>query len=53
MKRTDDRVKACFDEYARLSRKEDKGKNAAFESKYAGELKSYLDKYSPKKEANK
>jgi hypothetical protein len=48
--KTDDRVKACLDEYARLSRKENKGKNEKFEKDYAGLLKEYLEKYEKKKE---
>ncbi len=46
--KTDERVKACFDEYARLSRKEGKGTNDKFEKEYASELKAYLEKYTPK-----
>lgn len=46
--KTDDRVKACFDEYARLSRQENKGKNDKFEKNYASDLKAYLEKYTPK-----
>jgi hypothetical protein len=46
--KTDDRVKACFDEYARLSRQENKGKNDKFEKNYASDLKAYLEKYAPK-----
>lgn len=48
--KTDERVKACFEEYARLSRKEDKGKNEKFEKDYASDLKSYLAKYPSKDE---
>lgn len=48
--KTDKRVEACFEEYARLSRKEDKGKNEKFEKEYASDLKSYLEKYTPKEE---
>lgn len=44
--KTDDRVKACLDEYARLSRQEKGGKkNTSFEKTYAGLLKEYLAKY--------
>ena len=43
--KTDDRVKACLEEYARLSRKEGKGKNDKFEKDYASLLKDYLKKY--------
>ena len=46
--KTDDRVKACFEEYARLSRQENKGKNDSFETAYAKDLKTYLEKYTPK-----
>jgi hypothetical protein len=49
--KTDDRVNACLDEYARLSRKEGKGKNDKFEKDYASLLKDYLAKYD--KEAEK
>jgi hypothetical protein len=49
--KTDDRVKACLEEYARLSRKENKGKNERFEKDYAGLLKDYLKKYE--KQADK
>ena len=53
--KTDDRVKACLEEYARLSRKEGKGKNAKFEKDYADLLKDYLKKYEkePEKEKEK
>jgi hypothetical protein len=51
--RTDERVKACFEEYARLSRKEDKGSNDKFEKDYAHDLKPYLDKYPAKAEGKK
>jgi len=51
--KTDERVKACFEEYARLSRKENKGSNDKFEKEYASDLKSYLEKYTPKDEAKK
>ena len=46
--KTDDRVKACLEEYARLSREEKKGKNEKFEKDYAGLLKDYLKKYDDK-----
>jgi len=45
--KTDERVKACLDEYARLSRKENKGKNEKFEKDYAALLRPYLAKYEP------
>jgi len=53
LKDGDERIAACMDEYARLSRKEDKGRNDKFESKYAKELKPYLDKYTPKEDKKK
>lgn len=43
--KTDERVKACLDEYARLSRQEKKGRNEKFEKNYADLLKPYLEKY--------
>jgi hypothetical protein len=49
MAKTDERVVACLDEYARLSRQEGKGKNEKFESKYAKLLAPYLKKYEKKK----
>ena len=49
----DARTKACFEEYARLSRKEKKGTNPRFEKAYAKELKSYLDKYESKDDKKK
>jgi len=51
--RSDERVKACFEEYTRLSRKENKGKNEKFEKDYAKDLKPYLEKYTPKDEKEK
>ncbi len=51
--KTDDRVKACLEEYARLSRKENKGKNDKFEKDYASDLKAYLDQYATKEGAKK
>jgi hypothetical protein len=41
----DARAKACMDEYARLTRKEGKGKNQTFENKYQRDLAPYLKKY--------
>lgn len=46
--KVDDRVRACFDEYARLSRQENKGRNERFEKQYASDLKAYIEKYTPK-----
>lgn len=46
--RSDERAKACLEEYARLSRKEGKGTNDKFEKDYAKELKEYLEKYEAK-----
>lgn len=51
--KTDDRVKACLEEYARLSRKENKGKNDKFEKDYGSLLKDYLAKYEKKDEKKK
>ncbi len=53
IKMSDERVTACLDEYARLSRQENKGKNEQFETKYARELKSHIDKYTPKEDKKK
>lgn len=50
MSKTDERVKACLDEYARLSRQENKGKNEKFEKDYAKLLEEYLKKYEKKAE---
>ncbi len=46
---SDKRAKACLEEYARLTRKEGKSKNASFEKKYSKLLAPYLKKYEPKK----
>jgi hypothetical protein len=51
--KTDERVVACLDEYARLSRQENKGKNDKFEKDYAALLKDYLKKYEPKEAVKK
>jgi hypothetical protein len=48
MAKTDARVVACLDEYARLSRQENKGKNEKFEKDYAKLLAPYLAKYEKK-----
>jgi hypothetical protein len=40
---TDERVKACFQEYVRLTREKGKDKNDKFEKSYASELKSYIE----------
>jgi hypothetical protein len=48
MAKTDERVVACLDEYARLSRQENKGKNEKFEKDYAKLLAPYLAKYEKK-----
>ena len=50
--RTDERVKACLSEDARLSREQNKGRNEKFEKDYAKDLKPYLDKY-PEKDDDK
>jgi hypothetical protein len=46
--KTDERVVACLDEYARLSRQENQGKNEKFEKDYAKLLEPYLKKYEKK-----
>ena len=45
MPKTDERVKACLEEYARLSRKEKKGRNEKFEKDYARLLEPYIAEY--------
>jgi len=51
IKKSSERAKSCLDEYARLTRKESKKKNAKFEKDYSKLLKSYIEKYE--KEAKK
>ena len=41
--KADERAKACFEEYVRLTREEGKDKNDKFESDYAKDLKPYID----------
>jgi hypothetical protein len=48
MAKTDERVIACLDEYARLSRQEGKGKNEKFEKDYAKLIAPYIKKYEKK-----
>jgi len=42
---SDARVVACYEEYAKLTRKDGKSKNDKFEKEYADELKKYVEKY--------
>jgi hypothetical protein len=48
--KTDARVAACFEEYARLTRKEGKEKNDKFEQDYAKDLEKYLAPYEKEKQ---
>lgn len=43
--RTDERAKACLDEYAKMTRQDGKTKNDKFEKDYAKLLKEYIAKY--------
>lgn len=45
IKKSSERAKSCLDEYARLTRKESKKKNAKFEKRYSKLLKTYIEKY--------
>lgn len=48
MSKADERVGTCLDEYARLTRKEGKSKNATFDNDYGDLLKEYFEKCETK-----
>src|SRR5262245_29551467 len=50
MDKSDKRVGQCFEEYAKLTRKDGKAKNEKFETEYAKDLEKYLAPYAKKEE---
>jgi hypothetical protein len=46
--KSDKRVTACFEEYAKLTRKDGKSQNDKFEKEYAKDLEPYVSKYDKK-----
>ena len=45
LEKSDKRVQACFEEYAKLTRKDGKSKNDKFEETYAKDLEPYIKKF--------
>jgi hypothetical protein len=46
--KSDKRVTACFEEYAKLTRKDGKSQNDKFEKEYSKDLEPYVSKYEKK-----